>query len=273
MSRGFLVFVQDNGDVDYLKLATACAMSIKKFMPQEQVCLVTDIFVPDNFKKYFDIVKDIPGEDLAKNSKWKVQNRCKIYDASPFDETIVLDADMLVLEDITHWWKALSNYELYYTDKVKTFRNEIVQDNFYRKVFEANDLPNVYCGMYYFKRTENNHKFFNLLKDIVENYNWYSEKYTAKHTQSWCSMDVSTAIAIKIKDISHQVFSKKNFLTFTHMKPNIQNWLAQKDSWLEVIDYNLNNSNELMVGNFLQKGIFHYVEKSFITDKMMEQLQ
>ena len=57
------------------------------------------------------------------------------------------------------------------------------------------------------------------------------------------------------------------------MKPNIQNWLAQKDSWLEVIDYNFNNSNELMVGNFLQKGIFYYVEKSFVTDKMMEQLQ
>ena len=57
------------------------------------------------------------------------------------------------------------------------------------------------------------------------------------------------------------------------MKPNIQNWLAKKDSWLEVIDYNFNNSNELMVGNFLQKGIFQYVEKSFVTDKMMEQLQ
>ena len=149
MTRGFLIFVRDDGDVDYLKLATACAMSIKKFMPQEQVCLVTYIFVPDNFKKYFDIVKDIPGEDLAKNSKWKVQNRCKIYDATPFDETIVLDADMLVLEDITHWWKALANYELFYTDKVKTFRNELVKDTFYRKVFEANDLPNVYCGMYY----------------------------------------------------------------------------------------------------------------------------
>ena len=67
----------------------------------------------------------------------------------PFDETIVLDADMLVLEDITHWWKALANYELFYTDKVKTFRNELVTDTFYRKVFEANDLSNVYCGMYY----------------------------------------------------------------------------------------------------------------------------
>jgi len=180
---------------------------------------------------------------------------------------------MLVLEDISHWWKALANYELFYTDKVKTFRNELVKDTFYRKVFEANDLPNVYCGMYYFKRTDKNHKFFELLKDVVKNYSWYSEKYTSKNTQSWCSMDVSTAIAIKIQNITHQVFSKKNFLTFTHMKPNIQNWLAQKDSWLEVIDYNFNNSNELMVGNFLQKGIFHYVEKSFVTDKMMEQLQ
>ena len=30
------------------------------------------------------------------------------YTMLSFDETIVLDADMLVLEDITHWWKALS---------------------------------------------------------------------------------------------------------------------------------------------------------------------
>ena len=45
--------------------------------------LVTDIFVSDEFKKYFDIVKDIPGEDLAQEPKWKVQNRCKIYDATP----------------------------------------------------------------------------------------------------------------------------------------------------------------------------------------------
>ena len=61
MTRGFLIFVQDNGDVDYLKLATACAMSIKKFMPKEQVCLVTDIFVPD--------------ESLTT----KLPNNCKVF--------------------------------------------------------------------------------------------------------------------------------------------------------------------------------------------------
>lgn len=271
MDRGFLIFVQQNDKVDYLKQATACAMSIKKFNPTEKVCLVTDIYTEKN--EYFDVVKDIPGDDLSKNSSWKVENRCKLYDASPFKQTIVLDADMLVLENIDHWWQALQPYELYYTNKVKTYRNEDVNDSYYRKVFVQNDLPNVYCGMHYFIKSDSNKKFYDLIKDIVKNYKGFSEKYTKNYVQSWCSMDVVTAIAIKIMGITHQVFSKKKHLTFTHMKPKIQNWKSNTDSWLSYIDYNFNKDCELMVGNYLQKGIFHYVENSFLTDEIIERLK
>ena len=273
MTRGFLIFVQDNGDVDYLKLATACAMSIKKFMPKEQVCLVTDIFVPDNFKKYFDIVKDIPGEDFAKESDWKVENRCKIYNVAPFDRNIVLDVDMLVLENIQHWWTALENYELYYTNKVKTYRNEWVNSNYYRKVFETNELPNVYCGFHYFIKCENNKKFYETLKKVVMNYNTFAEKFTINNTQKWCSMDVATAIVVKMLNLEHKIFSNKNFLTFTHMKPRCLNWKSSIKHWNEQLDYMMNKNCELFVGNIKQQGIFHYVEDSFLTEDIMECLK
>ncbi len=131
MSKGICLFAQNNKKSDYYKQAVACAMSIKSFNPDEQVCLITDIKVQEQDQKYFDIVKDIPGDDLSINSEWKIENRCKIYEASPFDETIVLDVDMLVLENLEHFWKSLQAYDLFYTSKVKTYRNEVVTDNSY----------------------------------------------------------------------------------------------------------------------------------------------
>jgi len=273
MSRGFILFVQKNDNCDYLKQAVACSASIKKFMPKEQVCLITDIAVPDQYKKYFDHIKDIPGNDLAINSDWKVNNRCKIYNISPFEKSVVLDVDMLLLENIEHWWKQLDNYELYYTDKVKTYRNEWVTNNYYRKVFVENDLPNVYCGFHYFKKCENNEQFFNLVIDIVENYEQYSKRYTQNKTQSWCSMDVATAIAIKLLGIQHKVFSKHSNLTFTHMKPRIQNYKSEISLWTEQLNYDFNTQNELFVANIRQHGLFHYVEPNFLNNKIMEQLQ
>ena len=273
MNRGFILFVQQNETCDYLKQAVACSLSIRKFMPEEQICLMTDIIVPEKYKKYFDHIKDIPGDDLAVDSDWKVNNRCKIYNSSPFDESIVLDVDMLLLENIEHWWKQLSNYELFYTNKVKTYRDEWVTNDYYRKVFVDNDLPNVYCGFHYFKKCKNNDVFFKLLTDIVVNYEQYSKRFTKNRTQSWCSMDVATAIAIKLLGIQHKVFSKQSNLTFTHMKPRIQNYQSQLKLWTEQLDYNLTAQNELLVGNIKQKGIFHYVEDNFLTDKMLEQLK
>jgi|TARA_B100001094_G_scaffold47089_1_gene42327 hypothetical protein len=273
MNRGFILFVQKNNTSDYLKQAVACSLSIKKFMPDDQICLMTDIDVPENYKKHFDHIQDIPGLDLAVDSEWKVNNRCKIYRNSPFEQSIVLDVDMLLLENIEHWWDQLSKYELYYTDKVKTYRNEWVSDDYYRKVFVENSLPNVYCGFHYFKKCKNNKVFFDLLTDIVVNYEQYSKRFTKNRTQSWCSMDVATAIAIKLLGIQHKVFSKHSNLTFTHMKPRIQNYKSELNLWTEQIDYNLNSQSELFVGNIKQKGLFHYVEDNFLTDNMLEQLK
>lgn len=273
MSKGICLFAQKNEKSDYYKQAVACAMSIKSFNQKEKICLITDMKIAKDDEKYFDVIKDIPGKDLSTNSKWKIENRCKIYETSPFERTIVLDVDMLVLENLENFWHLLKPYELFYTSKVKTYRNELAKDEYYRKVFINNDLPNVYCGLHYFVKNKENKKFYALVSDIVENYKTYSERFANKSKQSWCSMDVATAIAIKLLNKQHQVFSKSNALTFTHMKPKIQNWKADVQQWTAYIDYNLNKKKELAVGNIIQTGIFHYVEDNFINKQIMENLK
>ena len=132
MSKGICLFAQKNEKSDYYKQAVACAMSIKAFNPKEQICLITDMKVKTEHEKYFDVTKDIPGNDLSINSNWKIENRCKIYNASPFDRTIVLDVDMLVLESLDNFWNLLEQYELFYTNKVndenENFINTVISN-------------------------------------------------------------------------------------------------------------------------------------------------
>jgi len=57
LNRGFILFVQKNDACDYLKQAVACSLSIKKFMPNEQVCLITDIDVPKEYQNILTLLK------------------------------------------------------------------------------------------------------------------------------------------------------------------------------------------------------------------------
>jgi hypothetical protein len=101
VSKGFVVLAQNNKNVDYIKQAYALALSIKATQTTfTNISLVTNNRVPKKYKSVFDKIIPIPWNDDAKKTQWKVENRWKLYHASPYYETIVLDADMLMLADI-----------------------------------------------------------------------------------------------------------------------------------------------------------------------------
>ena len=105
MTQGYLVIAQNNAN-DYVRQAYALALSIKATQPNiNNISLVTDDTVPEQYLSAFDKIIPIPFGDAASSSSWKVENRWKLYHASPYDETIVLDVDMLVLDNIENVWK------------------------------------------------------------------------------------------------------------------------------------------------------------------------
>ena len=118
MTKGYLILAQ-NSDVNYIRQAYALALSIKKFQPTfNNVSLVTNDSVPNEYLPAFDNVLEIPFGDHAKDSNWKVENRWKLYHATPYDETIVLDADMLFLENMESLWNYVKDKNLFFTSTV-----------------------------------------------------------------------------------------------------------------------------------------------------------
>lgn len=270
MSKGILVLAQNTDIVDYVQQACVLAMSIKVTNPDTKISLITNNTVPIEYQSLFDKIIPIPFGDSAKDSEWKIENRWKLYHASPYNETMVLDTDMLVLQNIDSWWKFLNRYELYFVSKVFTYRGEPITSNFYRKVFTSNHLPNLYTGLHFFKKTNLAKEFYNWMEIITQNWELFYGNYASKNYPERPSMDVTAAIAAKILDCERNITNNKTiFPSFTHMKPYVQNWSLPKSSWQDCVGTYINRDCEIKIGNHLQSGIFHYTEDNFITDNII----
>ena len=270
MSKGILVVAQNTKKSNYVKQACLLAMSLRVTNPNTKISIVTNNRVPSNYEFLFDKVIKIPWQDSAKKSNWKVENRWKVYHVTPYDETIVLDTDMLILQDIESWWNFLSKYDLYFTSNVETYRGETVIDDYYRKTFTANNLPNIYTGLYYFKKCEKTHQFFTWLEIVINNWQLFYGTHAKNYYNKWLSLDVSAAIVSKILDIDKEVTNKRAKIpTFTHMKPKIQGWGEKVESWQDAVGVYFSEDCKLKIGNYMQSGVFHYTENSFVTNDII----
>jgi len=271
MSKGH-VFLAQNSDVDYVTQAYALALSIKNNnVINNQTCLITNNTVPQEYRYAFDHVVDIPWKDNAKDSKWKIENRWKIINASPFKESLVYDTDMLLLSSNDHWWDFLKNTDVSLTSSVVDYKGRVINNDFYRKTFTANNLPNVYVGVHYFKKNKRAFEFYKWLEVITKNYEDFYDKFLPNHKQRFCSMDVNAALAVTFMQAEGEFLNSP--ITFTHMKPAIQGWQTTPSSWKNVVGSYFNKDNSLIVGNFLQLGVFHYTEDMFLTKDIIEILE
>jgi hypothetical protein len=273
MNSGYLILSQNNNITDYLKLAYVNALSIKLTQKTiNNVSLVTDVIdaVPEHYQTVFDKIIEIPWYDDALKSEWKIENRWKLYHASPYDETVVLDADMLFLSDVSHWWNYLKNHEMCFVNKVKTYRNTFVTDDlYYRKAILTNNLPNTYSAFLYFKKSDLSKDFWELTEHIVKNYTHYYNIFLKNEKTDRLSMDVVFSIAVYIMGIQDTVFSKFDYPTFVHMKSMIQDWKKTSHDWRNHVGAYINNNAQVKIGNYLQSGILHYTDKTLITDEIM----
>ena len=271
MTVNFTMLAQ-NSTHDYVKQAYLCALSIRATNPNSKICLITNNTVDKQYSVVFDDIVNIPWEDSSQSTEWKVENRWKIYHATPYDRTIVLDTDMLVLENIEHWWNFLKNYKIFFTTNVKTYRGTPLTSVYYRKAFRNHQLPNLYSGFHYFEKSDEAHNFYKWLEFVMNNWELFYGQYAGgNYFQKFASVDVSAAIVTKILDCEEHITSKATYPYFTHMKTHAQDWtILTSERWQDKVGVYLDKDLDLKIGNYKQNGVFHYTEKDFVTDDVIK---
>jgi hypothetical protein len=275
MSKGFLIFAENSKLCNYVEQAYALALSIKNTQSTvSSVSIVTNEVVPKGYQQVFDHVISIPWMSKTVETTYKAEHRWKLFHITPYDETIVLDADMLFLDDVSDWWEYCSNHDLRFCSKIKNYKREIVlKDVVHRRAFIDNNLTSPYFALHYFKKSDRALEFYKALEFISNNWEWCYTKFAPISYQNWLSMDLASAIAIEMTGFYDVVIDQTCPLEFVHMKPGIQDWLSPSVSWQDAVPYVLNSQGELIVGNIRQSKLFHYVEKNFMSKKILSMLK
>ena len=185
MKQGILIFAHNNREVDFLRLAIISGRLAKKNLGKS-VSLVTDEHtkqwmvdddLEDTVREIFDnvIVTEKPSEDnfrtlndgaSAKTVPFANKNRYSAYNLSPYDQTLVIDSDLLILSD------KLNKYWNVDTDLSICKSNVHIKDDFkYLDNFVSDTGPKMFWATaFMFKKTDKAKSFFGLVDYIRENY-------------------------------------------------------------------------------------------------------
>jgi len=246
MTRGFVIMAQDTETVSYTKCAKALEISIKRVMPNAQVTIITTDMLPYGDKGGF-------------------ANDWQVYDASPYDETIKIEADMFIPRNIDHWWDILGQQDIVICDKIRNFKGEISHARGYRRFIDDNNLPDVYNAITYFKKSDTAKQFYGIVRDIFENWEEY-KKLLKCNTEEAASTDWVYAIASHIMGAKNVTMPMFDEFSMTHMKQFINN--LPGEDWTQVLIYEC-LPHALRINTFTQSYPLHYHVKSF-SDTLLE---
>jgi len=273
MNFGYLIVVSSSATVDYLKLAYALALSIKNTQKPGygHVALVIDDKTKIESLKspwVFDHIIEWDQETFWDGRSWMDK-------LSPFEYTVCLDADMLFTRDYSHWIDYfVKNCELYIAPKAYTYRGEQVTNDFYRKAFTENSLPDLYSFYTFFKRdSELVNEFFTLGRYVIKHPTEFSNLFLSKRKPKIIGTDEAFALSATILGIQNDISYNLEFPRVVHMKPMVQNWPWPSNDWTDHIGFYLNVDGNLKLGNYQQTDIIHYVNKELITDEVVSILE
>ncbi len=274
--RGFITFAQNNYTTDYLSLAYCQALSIKcsQRVTTSYAVIVdaaTNAKLEDRHMKVFDHVIVMPQDDSADDC-WKLRNEWQVWNLTPYKQTMKVESDMLFTTNIDHWWDGIQQKDVCMTSHVLDYEGNVATCRAYRKLFDDNNLPDVYSGLMYFRYSKTGAIFFNYVKEIYKNWELFKTSILTNCRDEAPTTDVVFAIATILTGVEECTHPGLSFPTFSHMKGGMQGWAASAD-WTEKLYSQFNDKMELTVGFTRQQNPFHYYKKTFVTEDLISRYE
>ena len=241
--RGYLIPAIDTESVDYLSCAIRLAESIRQWHPDANIAVITVKRCND---PVFDHVIPLPYGDLG-----GFANDWQVFHASPYRQTIKLEADMLCASAIDHWWTLFEHLDVVVSQGARTFYDEPAISRYYRKTFDQNNLPDVYNAITYWRLSATAKEFFDLVRQIFEQWNEY--KTLLKFPDELPTTDVVYAMAAVILGPERVTLPAGLGPTIVHMKRYINP--VQSDDWTKELTW---ENDPFRINTVAQSGLVHY---------------
>lgn len=250
--RGFVI-VAVNSEHDYVACAQRLAHSVKQWSPDAKICLITDqeCDLPE-----FDHCRTLPYGDQAQAQNWKLSNDWQVWAASPFRQSIKLEADMLITGPIDHWWNMLQHRDVCVSTGARNFYDQPAQSRFYRRVFDDNDLPDVYNAIVYWRVSDTAKQFWRLVRNIFENWGQYRKLLKFADAEPTTDLVYAVATVAMGPELVTQPWA--SYPRIVHMKRHMIG--THTDDWTQELIWELVDRG-LRINTVTQWGAVHYHHK------------
>ena len=207
MSKGVFLIARNNVYIDYVKQAVFLAKRIKRHL-DVPVSVATDSVdylintfgdtdfdevikleytEESNMRYFFD------GSISKKTASFKNSNRASAYDLSPYDETLLMDTDYIISNDLLKsCFDSNSDLMLY----KKSYDVAKVRDESEFKNISNTSVDFYWATVVFFRKTQPNKVFFDLIKHIEDEWTHYRRIYQI--TSTLFRNDFAFSIAIHI---------------------------------------------------------------------------
>jgi hypothetical protein len=182
-----------------------------------------------------------------------------VFGASPFRQTIKLEADMVIASAIDHWWDMLQHRDVVISTGARNFYDQPAESRFYRKVFDDNNLPEVYNAITYWRVSETAQEFFRLVRKIFES--WDAYKTLLKFPDDVASTDLVYAMAAQIMGPERVTMPFTTYPQIVHMKRHMIP--TQTHDWTKELVWEF---DPLRINTVAQWGAVHYHVKDWCHD-------
>lgn len=162
-SRGAIIFANNTRDFDYVKIATANARLIEKNLGLPTTVLTAE----SQGNRRLD-------STTGQFVEWKNFGRSQAYDLSPYNETLLLDADYLMIDD--SMLMMFDNRHPY----LLVDKNTYVTDPDLKENMGRYSLPFVWATAVMFRKDHKAKMLFDLVKMIESNYGYYRALYNVE---------------------------------------------------------------------------------------------
>jgi hypothetical protein len=201
----------------------------------------------------FDHVIPLPYGDLGGYA-----NDWQCFAASPYRQTIKLEADMIAAGPVDHWWTLFEKRDVVISQGCRDFYGNESRSRYYRKLFDANNLPDVYNAITYWRVSKLAQEFFQLVRQIFEHWNEY--KTLLKFPDEQASTDVVYAMAAQIIGSDIVTLPKGIGPQIVHMKQHIIP--TRTNDWTKELVWE-NTNPGLRINTVAQTGFVHYHIKNW----------
>jgi len=192
MTNGVLLFANNNEQVDYVKQAVWSSYRIKKHLGCK-VAIATDSpdYLENFYGKHLNVVDHIipvdyhstqtkqhkryrDGTMSEKSLTWKNTNRVTAYDITPFDQTIVMDTDVIINNSMyNNCWNQPEDLLI---DKSPIDLHQARNDPTFDRISDKS-IDFYWATAFFFRKSPFTKLFFDTINHVVENYDFYRMMY------------------------------------------------------------------------------------------------